>query len=163
MELPLFQALWQLRELPPEKVHVEATRLLESGLESPALIELAGAVTASSFAEIDPIARQAFSELGASDLSDNEARWIVAFNVARQIVAAEIEPFDGASRLWSLATDLRLPGQPINYFVYLAADYAEGPRSREEEERWFDAKIVETARELLVQRDAILASLPRPA
>lgn len=154
MDLPLFQALWQLGDVPPERAHVEATALLEAGIDSPALVELAGAVTATNSADLDPIVRRAFNELRLPPMSESEARWVVAFEVARQIAASEVEPLEGACQLWVLATDLGLPGQPINYFVYLAADHGEGPRPPAEEKAWFDAKIVETAHELLSQRDS---------
>ncbi|HEU5185599.1 MAG TPA: hypothetical protein VFU01_13590 [Gemmatimonadaceae bacterium] len=38
--------------------------------------------------------------------------------------------------------------EPLRYFVYLAADYGEGPGSPEHEAAWFDARIRETAQEL---------------
>lgn len=159
MDLAVFQARWQVADLAPDTVHVAATQLLEAGLDSPALVELAGATKLATRSDLDPLVRRALAELGRSPMSDSEARWVLAFEVARQITANEVEPLAGATRLWTLATDLGLPGQPLNYFVYLAADYAEGPLPQKEETQWFDTKIVETARELLDQRSAILASL----
>jgi hypothetical protein len=157
MDLRLFQARWQLEDIPPERVHEEATLLLQSGLESPSLIELAGTMGASSRGEIEPVVLKALTELDAAEISDAHARWVLAFDVARKIVEGTITPETGATKLWGLASDLGLPGQPLNYFVYLGADYGDGPLWSADDTAWFDARIRETASELLDQEEAILA------
>jgi hypothetical protein len=154
VDLPVFQASWVLEELEPERVHEAATELLARGIESPSLIRLAGMLDAGFRDELAPIVDAAFGELGLGKMPEKEARWILAFDVADQIVGGRIEPLAGAKKLWVIATDLGLPGQPLNYFVYLAADYGEGPSG----ESWFDEKIVETAHELLALRSDIVAT-----
>jgi hypothetical protein len=157
MQLRLFQAKWQLGDLSPEKVHEEATRLLEAGLESPALITLAGAIEASSRGELDSLISTALTELGAAPMSDTDARWTLVFDTAERLVAKDEVPEHGARKLWDLATDLEWPGQPLDYFGYLGADYGDGPMWSVEDAAWFDARILETAQELLDEREAILA------
>lgn len=52
--------------------------------------------------------------------------------------------------LWDIASELDLP-EALRYFVYLAADYGEGPRSPEQEATWFGTTIIETARKMLAE------------
>ena len=92
--------------------------------------------------------RQAFHEAGLEPIDERAARWRLAYEAARQIVDAEVSPLEGATALWHLCNELDMP-KPLRYFVYLAADYGEGPGDRETEAAWFDGRIRETARKLL--------------
>ena len=158
MDLSILQSRWKVGSLRVEDVHVAATELLQIGIESPALIRLAGMMEASS-SEVEPVLEEAFREGGLDPVDERTARWRLAYETARQIVARELSPFEGATRLWHLATELGLP-KPLRYFVYLAADYAEGPGDRATEEEWFDARIIEAAEKLLAVRDSIGESPP---
>ena len=147
MELSIIQARWQVGALRPEEIPDLATELLTAGVESPAVVQLAGLVQADR-EEVAPLLAQAFAECGLQPMTDDDARWRLAFATARAIVDGAVTPLAGATTLWGLATDLGLP-EPLRYFVYLAADYGEGPGDRATEAAWFDATIVETARGLL--------------
>lgn len=103
MDIDYLRALWKLGRIRPEEVHLAATELLVDGIESPAVVRLAG-MTGATFWEIDPVLNEAFLEGN------------------------------------------------LPHFVYLAADYGEGPGDRASEEAWFDARIIESARELLEHR-----------
>jgi hypothetical protein len=146
MDLSIFQARWQLGDIRPDEVHEVATALLVDGLESPTIVQLAG-MRHAGFWQVAPVIDRVFRENGLDPISDDEARWRLAYECARQITAGDLEPRTGATRLWTLANELNLP-EPLRYFVYLAADYGEGPSGP----AWFDARIRETAQELLAQQ-----------
>ena len=147
MSLSILQAKWQLGLLRTDELPSLATELLAVGTETPALIELAG-LTAPDRWQVAPLVECVFHESGLRPISDDAARWRLVYAIARDIVEKRVVPLDGAAKLWSLATDLGLP-EEISYFVYLAADYGEGPEDLETERAWFDAKIIETAVEVL--------------
>ena len=161
MELRILQAQWVLELIRAEDVHVAATKLLEAGVELPAVVRLAGMIDAGYF-EVEPVLRQAFTEGGLPPLDERAARWRLAYEAARQIVAAEVSPLEGATTLWHLCNQLGMP-KPLRYFVYLAADYGEGPGDRETEAAWFDGRIRETARELLAIAPSLGESPPPDA
>lgn len=158
MDLGVLQARWKLGCIRPEGVHVAATQLLESGVDSPAVVRLAGMIGAT-FWEIDPVIEEAFAEGDLPPVDMSTARWRLAYETARQLVAGELSPREAATTLWQLATELDMP-KPLRYFVYLAADYGEGPGDRVTEEAWFDARILETAQELLALRPSVGESPP---
>jgi hypothetical protein len=58
-----------------------------------------------------------------------------------------------------LAHELDMP-KPLRYFIYLAADYGEGPGDPATEEAWFDARIRESAQELIDLRSSLGESPP---
>jgi hypothetical protein len=147
MKLSILQAKWQLNLLRSDDIPELATQILETGLESPALIELAGLISPDRW-EVTPLIEEAFSQASLRPISNEAAQWRLAYETAREIVDGRVMPLEGAVTLWSLANDLQLP-EALRYFVYLAADYGEGPRDPENQRAWFDAKIVESARELL--------------
>ena len=141
------QARWQVRAILPEDVPNAAVTLLESGADTPALRVLAGLHSATWW-ELHPWIERYFREAALGQMSDDEARWQLAYDTAREIVAGTITPLAGATALWHLCNDLGRP-EPLRHFVYLAADYGEGPEDLATEAAWFDTKIVDTAKELL--------------
>jgi hypothetical protein len=143
----------------PDEVPDLATDLLVRGIESPALVELAGLIR-PTFWEVSPVVERAFQEADLPPISREEALWRLAYDTARDIVDGAISPRQGANTLWGICTDLDMP-EPLRYFVYLAADYGEGPREPEEEAAWFDARIRETAQELVEGMPADGQSPPR--
>ena len=158
MDLLLLQSMWKVGSIRAEDLHNTATELLEAGIESPAIIRLAGMMGAST-SEVGPVVEEVFREAGLASVDERTARWRVAYETARRIVSKEVTPLSGATQLWHLANDLELP-KPLRYFVYLAADYGEGPEDPATEKKWFDQRIVETAQELLSLRDSIGDSPP---
>jgi hypothetical protein len=127
---------------------VLATDLLLAGVESPALVELAGMVDATSYWQVAPVVERAFDEAGLPPIPHEAALWRQAYATARRIASGAVTPRAGATTLWQVCNALDMP-EPLRYFVYLAADYGEGPRGAEAQAAWFDARIRETADELL--------------
>ena len=159
MDLRTLQAQWSLEMVPPEQLPDLATDLLARGIESAAIIELAGMVR-PSFWEVSPVVERAFREADLPSVSRAQALWRVAYATARNILDDLIPPRDGATILWQVCNELDMP-EPLRYFVYLAADYGEGPGTPEEEAAWFDARIRETAQEILTAMPADGESPPR--
>ena len=141
------QARWQLHEILPEDVPAAARALLEAGFDTPSLRVLAG-LTSPTSADLHPWIDRYFSEAGLPTITDDEARWRHVRGTAHGIVTGAITPREGATVLWHLCTDLGLP-ESLHRFVYLAADYGEGPEDSDTEAAWFDAEIIKGARELL--------------
>jgi hypothetical protein len=141
--LRTFQARWQTGRLSAEAVPAAATELLLGGIENEALVWLAGLQEPSHW-EVEPLVQRATSQAGLQPLADNDARWICAYDIAARIVDARVSPLAGAREVWQLWNQLDRPDQ-LGYFVYLAADYGEGPGGT----AWFDAQIRTTAADLL--------------
>jgi hypothetical protein len=131
-----FQAKWQLGFLPPARVPLAATQLLEAGIEGGSLVMLAG-LTGPSRAEVAPYVRRFLVECGAPPMSDDEARWLLVRAGVAAITAGTLTPREGAAQLAYLCRALGLPEQ-LRDFMYLSADY--DPR-----DSWFDDRIRETA------------------
>jgi hypothetical protein len=142
----IFRARWQLGLLAPEDVPNAATDLLAADVETPALIELAG-LEAPTWWEVRPLIERAIEEAALPQVSDDAARWLVAYDVAERILDGSVPPRDGADRLGSLCRDLDMP-ESLRYFVYLSVDYGVGPSGA----AWFDQAIIESARQLLALR-----------
>ena len=161
MDLRTLQARWRLEMIAPEEMPDFATRLLELGADSPALVELAGLLR-PTFWEVSPVVERLFEEAQMSPISREEALWRIAYSAAREILDGTVTPRSGAGVLWKICSALGMP-ESLRYFVYLAAEYGEGPRSPEIEAAWFDARIRERAQELINEMSADGQSPPRLA
>ena len=159
MDLLSIQTRWQLGLLRSGEVPGRAAALLSECNAGGALGALAMLGPSATADEVRPLLQSALKEAHCRPVTDDEARWRVAYETAQQIVTGEVTPLEGATVLWSIATDLGLP-EPLRYFAYLAADYGEGPNDPDAERAWFDERIVETARELLATPRAI--QVPNP-
>lgn len=158
MNLRILQAKWTLGEIRPEEVRAAAADIVQSGAATPAVMRLAE-MSDATVADVERELAAAFTESGLPPIDERAARWRLAYDTARQILANEVAPLDGATTLWHLASALELP-KPLRYFVYLAADYGEGPGDRDTEAAWYDARIRETARQLLALEPSLGESPP---
>ena len=159
MDLRTLQARWRLGMIRSDELPELATELLTGGIDSPAIVELAGLLR-PTFWEASPVVERAFREGQLAPVSREEALWRIAYATARDILDGEVTPREGATTLWYICTDLDMP-EPLRYFVYLGADYGEGPREPEEQAAWFDERIRETAQELIDEMPADGQSPPR--
>ncbi|HVE79803.1 MAG TPA: hypothetical protein VNA89_13120 [Gemmatimonadaceae bacterium] len=158
MDLSILQAQWQVGAVAPEDVPAKALALLDDATAYPAVLELAMMHGASVW-EIRPVVERAFAEAGLPPVTNEQAHWRLAYATAREIVAGETASREGAEVLWRICNELDYP-MPLRYFVYLAADYGEGPEGPVTEAAWFDARIVEAARELLAREGRDVLARP---
>jgi hypothetical protein len=80
-----------------------ACDLLVAGVETSALVELAGeSPTGLTLADAVPLVRRMLAELGIEPIDRSRAPWIVARDVARQMIAGDLPPEEGARSLWGL-------------------------------------------------------------
>jgi hypothetical protein len=126
----------------PEDLPGTADAALDSGLDSPALIALAGADTSEAYALFD----RALDELKVSKPSRREAIIRLAHDAAAEIVGGTIAPYTGAKRIWELTLStpaVRIP--ELDPFIYAASEWEERPEDRVH----FEQGIVSEAHALL--------------
>jgi hypothetical protein len=96
-----------------------ACDLLLAGVETPAVLEVAESPTQLTAAEAMPLVGQMLAELGVEPVDTSQAPWVVARDVARQMIARDLLPEDGARELWGLwwscdnAEEIGLMLQPL--------------------------------------------------
>lgn len=115
---------------------------LDDGLDSPALIALAGA----DADDARPLFEQALTELALATPSTRDAILHLAHDVAAEIAGGTIAPYTGAKRIWDLT--MRAPAERISEldpFIYAASEWEERPEDR----RHFEQGIISEARALL--------------
>lgn len=107
--------------LRPDEAVWLACDLLVAGVETPALAELAGeSPTWLRFPDAVALVRQALTELGVVPIDAAQAPWVMARDVARQMIAGHLLPEDGARSLWGLwwscdnAPEIGLMIQPLD-------------------------------------------------
>lgn len=72
-------------------------------VETPAVLELATASpTRIRRVDAEPLVRRMLTELGIEPVDRTRAPWIVVRDVARQMIAGDLPPEDGARTLWGL-------------------------------------------------------------
>ncbi|WP_380162625.1 hypothetical protein [Kineococcus sp. R86509] len=64
----------------------------------------------------------ALDELGAPDLNDHQASWVMAHTHARSIVEGLITPEEGAELIWGISSSLGFPDE-LGVFVNEATDW----------------------------------------
>lgn len=106
--------------LRPDEAVWLACDLLVAGVETPTLTELAGEPpTRLRLPDAMPLVRQALTELGVAPIDASQAPWVVARDIARQMIAGNLRPEDGARSLWDLwwscdkAEEIGLMFQPL--------------------------------------------------
>lgn len=106
--------------LRPDEAVWLACDLLVAGAETPTLLELAGeSPTRLTLAEALPLVRQTLVELGVDPIDTSQAPWVIARDVAHQMIAGALPPEDGARSLWGLwwscdnAEEIGLMLQPL--------------------------------------------------
>ena len=98
-----------------------ACDLLVAGVETPTVVELAGEPpTRLRFPDAVLLVRQVLTELGVVPIDPSQAPWVVARDIAREMIAGHLLPEDGARSLWGLwwscdnAQEIGLMLQPLD-------------------------------------------------
>jgi len=145
IDVELAYLKWYFGLLFPESVPEFAIAALEAGYDGRQLRWIAG-LTRPTRADLEAIMNDMFHELGQSPITDTrKAGTRLAAKFCQQIVAGEIEPYDGARRIWkSIYYALGCPKELVP-FVALASEWEDVPESR----RKYDKEILAAAREFL--------------
>ena len=141
-ELASVAARMVLELAGPEDLSGAAVAALEGGLDSPALVALAGA----DACEARPLFDRALEELKISKPSPREAVIRLAQDEATRIVGGTVAPYAGAKRIWELTSrvpTVRIP--ELDPFIYAASEWEERPEDRVH----FEQGIISEARALL--------------
>lgn len=95
-----------INQVAPDSAVRAACDLLMAGVETPSVLELAGeSPTHLRLPDAVALLRRVLTELGVGWVDPTQAPWVVARDVARQMIAGGLLPEDGASALWSLWWD----------------------------------------------------------
>src|SRR6478672_7782746 len=152
-DVALATARLRLGDLPDADVQKLAIRLLEEGLSSPALYELAG-TPAFALDGVGGVVDRMFDELGDQLPTREEATLLLAQQIADETVNGRIEPERGAYRFYFLYYDGDMDWRLASPFHELMNAIEDHPELRTEAERQIKEEAV---RFLAEQREA-----PRP-
>jgi len=143
MAFDLEHARFTVGRLPGEHLPAIACEMLASGLDSPALAEVAG-LSHPTLRDSAELFSRALRETGFPELTTEQAWAIVLRDVLDRISQSRVEPYAGALEVCSLWHDA---GCSADYavFVALADEYEEHPSDRAA----VATEITRVARELL--------------
>ena len=96
----LLAARWASHDLYGEDMPGIALNLLEAEFDTPALRRLAGETQIRNSADAEPLVGRMFRELGLPyPLQEQQARWIVSRQLAREVIAGHRNAWAAASHL----------------------------------------------------------------
>ncbi len=147
MDLNIVAARLAMGKLTSEEAIAAASAALDRGAYSESL----GLMMFEEplWSEVGPLFTTALSELGIPVPPRDEASLSIAREYARQIIAGETSPYEGARRIWwELANE---PGADSSLlaFVGLASEWEDSPFRPE-----YETAIIEEARHLVSGKDA---------
>ena len=143
--IELAHALWQIGKFPVERLPDVAIQALEKGFDGPALRELAGLQKLTE-RDLGNLFELALKEVGRLPMSKREAGLIVAKNIAQEIINGNIEPYEGARRIWWDIWEQNRELDELKVFVGLASGYEDEPDHRHE----YVDDILKEARKLII-------------
>jgi hypothetical protein len=146
MTIELAEALWQLQKLPKDSLAALALDLMVAGLESPALVQLAGYQQGDNLNPTELFVT-ALSELGRLPLAHNEAVQRVALDWCQRIVTGVYSPEEGARRIWWELWIENPHLEELSFFAGAASEYPDHPDAHAE----IDEEIIQYARQLLAR------------
>lgn len=124
-------AYWRLElgDQPPEDLVGLAVDALVTGLDGPALAELAG-MNAADVASVREVFGLVAVEQGLERSNEQAAIWQLVRHTARQIVDGTLEPIEGARWLWREASYRAEPEGDLRVFEGLASEADGHPDDR---------------------------------
>lgn len=124
-----------------------AVNALERGFDGSAIRELAG-LNNPPLSEAGPLFCKALQEMGRRQLSMQDAGIYIAKQIAEDIIAERVNPYNGARQIWDQASEACKDVPAIGEFENLADDYEvhefDGQRPQ------IAMEIVSAARKLLM-------------
>lgn len=143
MELDIAAAWLALGKLRSEDAIAAASSALDRGVFSESLSLLL--YMQPVWSEVGPLFTRVLSELGIPVPPRDEASVTIARGFARQIIAGETSPYEGARRIWWDVANEPGADSLLRIFVGLASEWEDSPRHRQE----YEADIIEEAQRLL--------------
>jgi hypothetical protein len=147
----LIQARWVLGKLPSEEVPRLAQSALGLAYDGKNIRRIAG-LTEPNSGDLQPLMNGFFTELGIhTELSMEEAGWLLARFVAEAISEARVTPYEGARFIWRDLVNQLWPNEqhPLLAFVGEASEYEDCEsysQNPAETRRQIDQSIIEKAR-----------------
>jgi hypothetical protein len=115
-----------------------AVKALQAGFDSQSLRLLAGELR-PAWADCEPLFERALHDLGIQYQPRPEAGFALALHYARGIASGELDPYQGARRIWLDVANEFINNPTIwdelRVFVHLASDWIEIPAQRTDIER----------------------------
>jgi len=142
MELLLKQSLWVLGFLSDERLPQEiGVQALEAGLDTATLRILANLMPNEAL-EAGQLFENVLKEFGLPVMNRADAARVYARAISKQILSAELSPYDGANRLWDASIRVNDPRfHDLDTFVYAASEL----ESRPEDAEFFTREIMKEA------------------
>ncbi|MCP4404628.1 MAG: hypothetical protein GY801_45910 [bacterium] len=134
-----------LGRLPGEEVPTIALILLEAGVESAEIVELAGMMK-PTLSEVDSVFLKALNNLGIQLPNIREATVCLAKEIAHQILAETLSPYDGARKIWWELSNVDGGDERLNIFAGLAGEYED--TFNEVDRKYYEQQILEEARNI---------------
>lgn len=135
------EALWALGMLPAEDLPDLAADAIARGIESEALVTLAGCSPQES-QEITQLFEKYLKQKGGGMLKTHALR-MCAKIVSQQILESKVTAQDGAKEIWRATLKARIEGfHELDGFIYAASEMEDRPR----EGNLFEKAILEEAR-----------------
>lgn len=151
----------QLGRTTPEDVVRWAEVELGRGGDAPALVELAGLPRSSGSREVNALLGEVLNQLGVVIPDTSQAVMTLAAEIARDVLAGDKNPREGAEAIWTLDSDLgdfRREVKPqemlLHPFIYAASEWRSRP---EDAELW--ERAIRDASEALISE--VMPSPPR--
>ena len=135
-----------LDELDVEAMPAWAVQALQAGLDCPALLELAG-MRPGELMYVPAAVTTVLEELGVPHLTEQQARWELAYAWAEAMLTGELTPYEAAHRIWHDAWHRLGHPQQLSVFAGEASEWEDNPEHRSAHERL----MLQDARDLLRQ------------
>jgi hypothetical protein len=146
MDLNIAAAWLALGRLRSEDAIATASSALDRGVYSESLGLLL--YEQPVWSEVGSLFATALSELGIPVPPRNEASLTIAREYARQIMAGETSPYEGARRIWWEVANEPGADSSLLAFVGLASEWEDSPHYRPE----YEADIMEEAQRLVGEK-----------
>jgi hypothetical protein len=143
VEIDVVHALYTLRLLPGEDMPGVGVSLLEAGVDTPAIRELAGQESAT-LRDTGDLFERVLAELRRPEMAFKEAVIIVARDLARKVILGTMTAREAAQRGDSYCSRVQYH-DALSPFVAYADDYECYPDRHAE----IDAAVIKYSRELL--------------
>jgi hypothetical protein len=143
MNIDVAQALYMIKRLPGEELPNIAVDLLVHGVDTAAVRELAG-LQGPTLRDAGALFERVLTELGRPSMTIEQAAQVIARDLARRVLAGELQPRDAANRGWSFCPEAGYPDVLTRFLAY-ADDYECYP----DQSASIDAEVIDYAKHLL--------------